>query len=56
MDIISAWLRLREKVIMGAVGGERDGDGDGDGDGVADLESDPHDAHAPSTEAPEKRT
>jgi hypothetical protein len=51
MDIISAWLRLREKVIIGTVGGESDGDGLADGDGAGD----PRDAHVPSTEAPEKR-
>ena len=51
MDIISAWLRLREKVIIGAVGGESDGDGLADGEGAGD----PRDAHAPSAEAPEKR-
>ena len=53
MDIISAWLRLREKVITGAVGGESDGDGLADGD--LDGAGDPRDAHAPSTEAPDKR-
>lgn len=51
MDIISAWLRLREKVIIGAVGGDNDGGAAGDTDG----EGDPRDAHAPSTETPEKR-
>ena len=49
MDIISAWLRLREQVIIGAVGGDNDGVADGDGS------DDPRDAHAPSTEAPEKQ-
>jgi hypothetical protein len=40
MDIISAWLRLREKVMSGAVGGISDG--------VADVENDPRDERAPS--------
>lgn len=47
MDIISAWLRLREKVITGAVGGDNDGMAGGE-----NVEGDPRDAHAPSTEAP----
>jgi hypothetical protein len=35
MDIISAWLRLRERVLTGAVGGDGDGGGDGGGGGSA---------------------
>lgn len=46
MDIISAWLRLREKVLIGVIGGDSDGLADGD------VEGDPRDAHAPSTETP----
>lgn len=44
MDIISAWLRLREKVIVGAIGGDRDGVAE-DVRGSCGV----HDAHTPST-------
>ena len=49
MDIISAWLRLREKVIAGAIGGDSDGQADMDD---VEIEGDSRDVRAPSTEAP----
>jgi hypothetical protein len=52
MDIISAWLRLREKVTAGAIGGDSDGLADVNDVNDVNGEGDPRDAHTSSTEAP----